>query len=114
MFRFAALLICNALLAAAIGAQPSADWRIDRDHPDRHKIIGGRYAEPEEFPFVTYIDVENGFCSGSTVAPNWILTAAHCVVNSDGSIAAQNRIKVERGYPSDFEVRREDRQSGSS
>ncbi len=37
-------------------------------------IVGGRPTEPAEFPAVAYF----GYCSGVLVAPDVVLTAAHC------------------------------------
>ena len=41
------------------------------------KILGGEEVKQGEFPFVVLLS--NG-CTGSIVAPNWILSAAHCFV----------------------------------
>ena len=71
------------------------------------KIIGGQPVPVEDFPFMTFVTLKNGFCSGSIIAPHWVLTAAHCIVEGDGSIIPASSVTVERGWPSDYEVRRE-------
>lgn len=49
------------------------------------KLVGGQLAGPEDFP-ATFIwttetsALTQSYCTGSKVAPNWILTAAHCVL----------------------------------
>ena len=69
--------------------------------PDLKQIIGGAPVGWESFPFVVYIDV-GGFCTGTLIHSNWVMTAAHCVVEGDGSITTPDY--VERGYPTETEA----------
>jgi len=57
------------------------------------QIIGGREADPGAWPWQAALmkhSVENGFyaqfCGGSLIAPNWVLTAAHCVTDSSSGV----------------------------
>jgi len=61
------------------------------EEPD---IVGGAPAEPGEYPWQvalvdgTSTDLYNTlFCGGSLIDPQWVLTAAHCITESDGSIS---------------------------
>jgi hypothetical protein len=49
-----------------------------REDPSSEKIIGGRLAYAGEFPSTFLL---SGGCTGTKIAPNYILTAAHCVVD---------------------------------
>ncbi|MFN8493493.1 MAG: trypsin-like serine protease [Caldilineaceae bacterium] len=54
----------------------------DQVHPqplDAH-IVGGEDATPGEFPWQVLLDQG---CGGSLVAPQWVLTAAHCVTKNN-------------------------------
>lgn len=55
-------------------------------------IVGGAEATPGEYPWMAQISLYsseiNGFihnCGGSLIAPDWVLTAAHCIVRNDGT-----------------------------
>jgi len=51
------------------------------------RIVGGQQADWRAFPWQVAIAYRNattgGFCGGSIIHPQWILTAAHCVVYAD-------------------------------
>jgi secreted trypsin-like serine protease len=74
-------LLAAALACAAVAATPAA--ATDR----RLEIVGGSAAPPGSWPSIAYL--QGGFhddegretefaCTGSVVAPQWIVTAAHC------------------------------------
>lgn len=70
-------------------------------------IVGGAPADPGEWPWqVALISDANPvstsyyaeqFCGGSLVAPQWVVTAAHCVTNQFGNAVSPNTVDVVAG-----------------
>ena len=75
MMSIAALSLSSALLAAS---PPSVPGPVDVHHdPGPQAIYGGEPVEPGDWPAVVAVN-SGKLCTGTLVAPDLVLTAAHC------------------------------------
>lgn len=85
VYLAAALFLCTALITVSSQAQQQS------------RIINGKPASTATYPWMASIfilggkDSDNGGgCGGSLIAPNWVLTAAHCFLNEAGDAVADD------------------------
>ncbi len=73
-----------AYLGPLVETAPTANGN---DEPRFEKIIGGGPAEPGAYPWVVSLEDRSGapFCGGTLIAPNKVLSAAHCVDREQAS-----------------------------
>ncbi|MEW5957775.1 MAG: serine protease [Chloroflexota bacterium] len=74
-----------------------------RDDVITPQIVGGGPADPGEYPWMVAIvdtnisnPLDGQFCGGSLIDSEWVLTAAHCVINY-GIVVAPGSIQVVLG-----------------
>jgi secreted trypsin-like serine protease len=86
---FASQLLLLAGLAAGANSQALGET-------DTEMIVGGVEAKEGEYPWqvrlYSTMDDNIGFCGGSIIDDRWILTAAHCVLNSEAVVVGYGNI----------------------
>lgn len=91
---------CNATERIATRALTPVD-RLERA---RQRIVGGDEAQPGAWPWATALAFRTfggelfQYCGGSLIAPNWVLTAAHCEVEvGDIAILGRHDLRTDAG-----------------
>jgi secreted trypsin-like serine protease len=77
-----------------VGSAEAAPQTADEQTPYASvspKIVGGTAVPNGKYPFIVYVKLyrngkRSGFCAGSLIDRNSVLTAAHCLLNTTGAV----------------------------
>jgi secreted trypsin-like serine protease len=91
-----------------VGSAEAAPQTADEQTPYTSvspKIVGGTAVPNGKYPFMVYVKLyhrngkRSGFCAGSLIDRNSVLTAAHCLLNTTGAVVVvgQTDLRKNRG-----------------
>ena len=87
----------RAKAARRAGAETTADASGSR-------VIGGVVSEPGAWPWQVALMIagrdrspDSQFCGGTMILDTWVLTAAHCITQDDGSLNDAAKIAIQSG-----------------
>ncbi len=68
---------------------------------EEHEIKGGTEPLVDELLFVIRVSGGRFFCSGALIAPQWIITAGHCMADKNDRLdVSASQIRIELGWRS--------------
>ncbi len=80
MMRTTTALVLAAALFLPMSLAAASNERLERSF-----IVGGREAQPGAWPWQVRFEPGDYECGGSLIAPDWVLTAAHCIYDDANS-----------------------------
>lgn len=94
-------LLVSSLLAACGGTAPADERATVSTQGLEPRIVGGSKSTSSQ-DSVVYLNMGSGYCTGTLIAPNLVLTARHCVQTMDESSACGTFLKDNK--PSSMQV----------
>lgn len=87
MFKKSLLVLSILASSAALADSPSIKSIKVNKQLSELRIVGGEEVTPHALPYQVSVQSTSGshFCGGSIIAPNMVLTAAHCMEGVDGN-----------------------------
>lgn len=83
IYKLCSRVLCLCALAIVL---PQSNVRAEEKTPQTAAIIGGSLGSSSLFPAVAAIYVGTGICTGTLIAPNYVLTAGHCAFDDRGRV----------------------------
>jgi len=68
------------------------------------KIIGGTDARISDYPWQVYYESGKYMCGGTIISDSWIITAAHCTMNDDGSEIPVSEMFIKAGATNPYNI----------
>ncbi len=91
------LVVVLGLLIGVISATPPTRPQLQGSFPDTH-IVGGVPTKPGEIPYQGSLRINGGhICGCAVISEYWLLSAAHCVENSDQYVNKLGLSNIGRG-----------------
>lgn len=67
------------------------------------KIVGGTDADISDFPWQVYYEAGQYMCGGSIISEDWVITAAHCTRNKDGTAVPLSEMFIRAGTTNPYQ-----------